>query len=377
MKLNIVPLQTVNFQFNTEEVIEKERSKGSFFSKSGESLIAKQIFYIPFAVYRLAESKDSILVRLAFDFDGIFPLAMKSCNVPNDMLVLGRYLSSLLDTLFPTNLIIPEREHLNGIFKENAIIVPQSIDFIPIRIHLNEFLVDQINKFHLAYKKLLNELRYKYQDNAARYGVKVVHDGIYKHAKKHIENQTKRLLKNGLVPEPWQEYAFYLPFLYAKFQSSDKSRNVIFDWQGSKTELVSTINRSNFFESLQTMAIDQILTNGAYNTTTEFWQIVFSASSKEEQNAYSDMLSKIAPQILVRINNLKEQSKQQNLKKYYDILGLQIDATPEEIKTSYRDLLRQYHPDKLPLDATQAVRDLVTQKMRDINEAYHHILNEI
>ena len=32
--------------------------------------------------------------------------------------------------------------------------------------------------------------------------------------------------------------------------------------------------------------------------------------------------------------------------KYYDLLGITSDATPEEIKRAYRKLANQYHPDK-------------------------------
>ena len=50
-------------------------------------------------------------------------------------------------------------------------------------------------------------------------------------------------------------------------------------------------------------------------------------------------------------------------KNYYEILGVDKNATPEEIKSAYRKLAKQYHPDvnKSP-DATQ--------KFKDINEAY-------
>ena len=50
-------------------------------------------------------------------------------------------------------------------------------------------------------------------------------------------------------------------------------------------------------------------------------------------------------------------------KDYYKILGVERDATEAKIKSAYRKLARQYHPDvnKSP-DAVQ--------KFKDINEAY-------
>ncbi len=54
----------------------------------------------------------------------------------------------------------------------------------------------------------------------------------------------------------------------------------------------------------------------------------------------------------------------QNYRNYYDILMLPRNATSEEIKTAYRRLARQYHPDLNPQDR------LAEQKFKDINEAY-------
>ncbi len=50
-------------------------------------------------------------------------------------------------------------------------------------------------------------------------------------------------------------------------------------------------------------------------------------------------------------------------KNYYDVLGVKKDATEEEIKSAYRKLAKQYHPDLHPGDETCA------EKFREINEA--------
>ncbi len=50
-------------------------------------------------------------------------------------------------------------------------------------------------------------------------------------------------------------------------------------------------------------------------------------------------------------------------KNYYEILGVSKDASEEEIKTAYRKLAKQYHPDLHPGDQAAA------EKFKEINEA--------
>jgi molecular chaperone DnaJ len=53
-----------------------------------------------------------------------------------------------------------------------------------------------------------------------------------------------------------------------------------------------------------------------------------------------------------------------NNKSYYDVLGVQPNATPDEIRSSFRRLAKKYHPDRNSGDLR------AEEKFKDINEAY-------
>lgn len=57
-------------------------------------------------------------------------------------------------------------------------------------------------------------------------------------------------------------------------------------------------------------------------------------------------------------------------KNYYDILGVSKNATQDEIKSAYRKLAKQYHPDFHPGDAAAA------EKFKEINEANETLSDE-
>lgn len=54
----------------------------------------------------------------------------------------------------------------------------------------------------------------------------------------------------------------------------------------------------------------------------------------------------------------------------YEILGIKPNATQAEIKSAYRALIKQYHPDQY---GDNPLRELADEKMREINGAYDQL----
>lgn len=55
----------------------------------------------------------------------------------------------------------------------------------------------------------------------------------------------------------------------------------------------------------------------------------------------------------------------------YETLGISKDASKEDIKKAYRELVKKYHPDQY---GDNPLRSLAEEKMKEINEAYDYLL---
>jgi DnaJ like chaperone protein len=53
----------------------------------------------------------------------------------------------------------------------------------------------------------------------------------------------------------------------------------------------------------------------------------------------------------------------------HEVLGVDADASAEEIRAAYQALIQQYHPDRVA-DMGHEVRDVAEQKTKEINAAY-------
>jgi hypothetical protein len=65
----------------------------------------------------------------------------------------------------------------------------------------------------------------------------------------------------------------------------------------------------------------------------------------------------------------KRSDKIKDEKQYYFVLGLSQGASIPEIKTSYKKLIAQYHPDKVE-NLGPELKDLAKKKTQELNEAY-------
>lgn len=61
------------------------------------------------------------------------------------------------------------------------------------------------------------------------------------------------------------------------------------------------------------------------------------------------------------------------MKNPYEVLGVSMNATDEEIKTAYKNLAKKYHPDNY---TDSPLADLAEEKMKEINEAYDTIKDQ-
>ncbi len=56
----------------------------------------------------------------------------------------------------------------------------------------------------------------------------------------------------------------------------------------------------------------------------------------------------------------------------YDVLGVRSGASEDEITSAYRQLVQQYHPDRVA-DMAPEFREVAERRMKEINAAYEEL----
>ena len=73
-----------------------------------------------------------------------------------------------------------------------------------------------------------------------------------------------------------------------------------------------------------------------------------------------------------RTNHGQAADRSSRTKSPYEVLGIKAGASRSEITAKYREMVRQYHPDKVA-NLGPELRELAEQRMKEINAAYDYL----
>lgn len=119
--------------------------------------------------------------------------------------------------------------------------------------------------------------------------------------------------------------------------------------------------------ALNPQSIPALLDKASNLMRNELYEEALSILSKA--NEYAQGQDRVIKEKYNLCQKLLRQSKKKN---YYKVLGVKKDATLREIKSSYRKLAKQYHPDKYRGSMS---KEEVLRKMENINEAWNVLSN--
>jgi DnaJ like chaperone protein len=140
----------------------------------------------------------------------------------------------------------------------------------------------------------------------------------------------------------------------------------ITDWM--KIHLPDEGSRSQIIYFLAGLA----LINGRMNTS----ELNFLKQINQELELNTDNLTKILAIYAAYANHQKENTSKNSTPKIsyaHEILGIQKDATREEIKKAYRKLVKIHHPDHFAT-GTESQQKMAAEKFVEIQNAYESLI---
>lgn len=114
-----------------------------------------------------------------------------------------------------------------------------------------------------------------------------------------------------------------------------------------------------------------------YKELTELWEAQKRSSANESYRSYSNYsnYNNSEEEQANSSNNYSSYSNpDSDLEEYYKILGCNKNSSFEEIKAAYKALVKQTHPDKLPKDAPEWVKQSAAERFSMIQNAYEKIM---
>ena len=119
--------------------------------------------------------------------------------------------------------------------------------------------------------------------------------------------------------------------------------------------------------------VDEAIKNNPNYATAYIRRALIYEEFKMFDDAKSDLskakeLDPSNPKIEGYINEANQKVDSARNRDYYQILGLNRNATPEEIKKAYRKLALKYHPDRN--SETEQTKKIAQRKFEDVSDAY-------
>ena len=116
-----------------------------------------------------------------------------------------------------------------------------------------------------------------------------------------------------------------------------------------------------------------------YETRLQILHFLFGIANADGSVSDSELqkLSQIASGLSLNLPDFESIKAMfvKNTDNAYKILEVEPNASQDEIKTAYRNMVKKYHPDKIRSDNTAMIKG-AEEKFREVQKAYETLINK-